>query len=451
MLWESLWRSVAKVWRIEQGLTNENTQIYTEQQHQQTQLFFSIFRIRYLNQKILLSFNNDYYLVKTISRLDRQYDHLCLLKSVNIPVVYDIQNIDHYHIYNAHKHKSLITHIIVSSHFFIHHYHNLLQESQPLPILFGITITDKEKDPVLLANELPPSVQYYKYTIGGTITKDHIPRLATVVHLSVGELDSGVVPNNVETLILRCPDYVVTNPSALVEFNYQSIPKSVKCLTLYRNFEKININLLPPNLRYLRLVNRNIQGDGFGSLKRLSMLCLDGEEMITRPNSVTQLKLFHVQKYDTAIQLPPNLYFLHIQKMYQDYSKVSQLPAPLPRNLKTLSLDIQTKLSPNPSNLKTLKLYNLGHPGDFYFHIFDQFPNLSKLCLSVKLKDSFSHMFDIVCPNYNNSKFPSTIKQVKFKSQNTGRPSESYHFINGKVYIETNLPLSRHKMSIIPS
>ncbi|KAF2072950.1 hypothetical protein CYY_005743 [Polysphondylium violaceum] len=558
----------------------------------QTHLFFTIFRNTYLKQKIFLLFFYDFYKIKDIPQLDKQYNLLSLLKRFNIPVVYDIQNIDHYHIYNAHKHKSLITHIIVSSHFYINHYHQL-QELQKSPILFGITITDKEKDPVILANEIPPSVQYYKYTIGGTITKDHIPRSATLVDLALHQLDAGVIPNRVETLVLslKSPNSVVTNPRTQVELNYQSIPKSVKVFSwcdYNSKFGNLNINLLPPNLEYL-LVNSKIQGDGFGSLKRLSMFCPINQEMITIPNSVSHLKLLSTQKgkYDTAIQLPPNLYFLHIEKLYEEYRQVSQIPD-LPLNLKTLRMDrysnktitksncppnllsyrnfnskeekefpyippTATKVSicfgkvdnnnlpmippsvtdlkihcrlvnipqgyfsnniikldlksdgnlkagvipsnvthlclnvsastipilqdiiPNsvskldlkiddlgvsvpitlpenirsvaitsnmlhpfnqvvPSNLKTLKLYSLSHPGDFYFHIFDQFPNLSKLCLSVELKDSFSHMFDIVRPNYNNSKFPSTIKQVKFKSQNTGRPSESYHFINDKVY-----------------
>ncbi|KAF2072951.1 hypothetical protein CYY_005744 [Polysphondylium violaceum] len=303
----------------------------------QTQLFFSIFRNRYLNQKIFISLY-DYYIVKDITRLDKQYDHLCLLNSKNVPVVYYILNIDHYHIYCSHKHKSLITHIIVSSVFYVCHYQNLLQESQPLPILFGLT-TDRVGDPIILANKLPPSVQYYKYTIGGSITKDLIPESVTSLHLCMDRLDADVLPNKVKTLILTLKSSELGNKKC--EFNVRYIPRSTNSLTLYdcdNRFYDLDINLLPTNLTYLN-VNRNIKNHGFGSLKYLSMTCNDIYPKITIPNSVTHLELINCQLNEKSIHLSPNLTFLHLDRTCQENKDTIPIPEPLPRNLKTLRLE----------------------------------------------------------------------------------------------------------------
>ncbi|KAF2073428.1 hypothetical protein CYY_005245 [Polysphondylium violaceum] len=336
----------------------------------QPQLFFSIFRNRYLKQKIFIS-SYDYYIIKNISHLEKQYDHLCLLNSNNIPVVYYIPNIDHYHIYCSHKHKSLITHIIVSSHFYEYHYHNLLQESQPLPILFGLTITDRERDPIILANKLPPSVQYYKYRIGGSaydgypepIQKGLIPESVTYLHLGLDRLDADVLPNKVKTLVLTLqsiedlPKKCFTLQSIeyspkKCEFNGRYIPRSVNSFTLYdyhHKFNDLDINLLPTNLTYLN-VNGNIKNHGFGSLKYLSMTCSDICPKINIPNSVTHLKLLNRQMDKKSIHLSPNLTFLHLGRTYQEYKKTIPIPEPLPRNLKTLRLEQYSNKAVTKSN-----------------------------------------------------------------------------------------------------
>ncbi|KAF2072949.1 hypothetical protein CYY_005742 [Polysphondylium violaceum] len=315
---------------------------------QQTQLFFAIFRNRYLRQKIFYSFY-DYCIIKNISQLDNQYDRLCLLIKHAVPVVYYIKNLDHYHVYQSHAQKHLVTHVIVSSHFYVHHYTRLLRHQQPSPVLFGLAITDRESDPLLSANEfeLPATVKYYKYTLADTLTKHHIPHSVTSLFLGV-LVEAGVIPSRVTTLVVNIAysrhqeDNIKTEK---MTFSVHSLPKSLTSFSYYDHmfrFNDLNLNDLPPTLMYLNVTtNRGtLTGAGYGSLK---YLLYSSTKCWTIPDTITQLKIDVSRDSLDSAKLPPNLNYLEFFEQ-NVFNSDSNTPFLFPSSLKTLSITIGSQV-----------------------------------------------------------------------------------------------------------
>ncbi|KAF2068239.1 hypothetical protein CYY_010437, partial [Polysphondylium violaceum] len=168
------------------------------------QLFFSLWKNKNLLQKIKYS-DIDYYIINNIAQLDKQYDYVLSLNLYGIPVVYNIKDLDQYNVYNLQTHKYLITHIIVSTHFYVNHYHIFLQEQQSQPILFGLSITTID-DLMIPAIELPHSIQYMKYTISEPLTQEYIPKSLTSMFIKTfTNIDR--IPNGVRTLVMETFDY----------------------------------------------------------------------------------------------------------------------------------------------------------------------------------------------------------------------------------------------------
>ncbi|KAF2071487.1 hypothetical protein CYY_007203 [Polysphondylium violaceum] len=293
-------------------------------------IFFTIWRDRCLQQKIFLS-TIDYVLLKNLIQLDKQYSFLSKLNNNNIPVAYHIKDLDHYHIYNAHQHKSLITHIVVSSTFYQNHLH-LIQQQQKQPILFGISISSQNNDPVLNVKDLPNSIQYYQYkNKKQQITKDLIPQSITSLDIEISSIKPGVIPNRVKTLVLGL---------ARSNLDIKCFPKSLTSATIYdfcfKNTHKINLDLLPPRLLYLNLtkIEGEITGNGPKSLKYF----VGRTEHLDVPSSVTQLKrVSHTNLND--VHLPPNLTFLGNHYPINFGPNVWSIPENTLSRLKALLLD----------------------------------------------------------------------------------------------------------------
>ncbi|KAF2075524.1 hypothetical protein CYY_003165 [Polysphondylium violaceum] len=294
-------------------------------------LFFTIWRNSYLQQKVFISYT-DYIIIKNITQLDKKHNHLLSLNQHNIPVVYHLKDLDHYFIYCSHVYYYLITHVIVSTYFYVNHFH-LLQQQHTTPILFGISITDKFKDPILLANDLPQSIKYYKQRNCDMINKDFIPKSVTSVYLDTTLIDIGAIPNSVRILVLNNQrededdsvdsdgsdiEYYIDDKEELKEdFNIKCLPQSLTQFNFNYDCKSAYINLdeIPPNLLYLNLNE--------------CKCVINGKE------SVTQLKFESFYPLEN-FNLPSNLTYLSYEYWGDSYSAIN-LPF-LPRNLKTLIL-----------------------------------------------------------------------------------------------------------------
>ncbi|KAF2072560.1 hypothetical protein CYY_006135 [Polysphondylium violaceum] len=319
------------------------------------QLFFSVFRNKYLFNKIVIHAFTDYIVIKNILQLDKQYDRLVTLNKLNIPVVYHILDINYFHFYNTHKHKHLITHVIVSSYFYKYHLHLLkgdddhqqqqqqLQQTTIKPILFGISTT-RESDPLIPADELPASIKYFKYTIVRPISKEYIPESVTSLYLGV-TVDVGVIPNTVKTLVMYI-DLPGLNPPPLVDFNIESLPKSLTSFSFHDCFfraHSFNLEKMPPKLVYLNI--KVFKGSLIGTSRTGSIkyLVFCSKSMSEIPSSVTYLYLDDAMWESStptppSIQLPPFLsYFSYIKSV----SRIAMptIPKLLPPHLKSLALN----------------------------------------------------------------------------------------------------------------
>ncbi|KAF2073960.1 hypothetical protein CYY_004747 [Polysphondylium violaceum] len=291
-------------------------------------LFFSLWRNIYLKQKVFLSYT-DYVIINNITKLDKHYNHLLSLQQNNIPVVYHLNDLDHYFLYSSHRYKYIITHVIVSTYFYVN-YINLLQKDNA-PIIFGVTITDKDKDPILLACDLPRLIKYYKYTNGDLINKDYIPKSVTSVYLEFTSIDVGVLPNRVKTLVLENQKRDLQK-----KFNTKCLPPSLTQFRFHDREKKLSINLDKfPNLLYLNINSYKNVIKGNGSIKYL-LLAIGSKKVLKNkiPITVTQLKvksLIPLNKF----KLPQNLIHLSYQ-MLNEKERIA-LPS-LPSSLETLIL-----------------------------------------------------------------------------------------------------------------
>ncbi|KAF2070124.1 hypothetical protein CYY_008554, partial [Polysphondylium violaceum] len=240
------------------------------------------------------------------------------------------------------------------------------------PILFGISITDKIKDPIILANDLPQSIKYYKHTNCDKINKDFIPKSVTSVYLDTTSIDIGAIPNSVKIMVLNKPreyeyvdsdvddgsdgsdgsddsddsdyEYYQDDKEELKEeFDIKCLPQSLTQLNFNDEYgiAYINLDEMPPNLLYLNLNECKcvINGNGNGSIKYL-LFGIESKELSENffniPESVTQLKFgsfYSLEKFN----LPSNLTELSYEYWGNAYTLIN-LPL-LPRNLKTLNLN----------------------------------------------------------------------------------------------------------------
>ncbi|KAF2074347.1 hypothetical protein CYY_004323, partial [Polysphondylium violaceum] len=199
---------------------------------------------------------------------------------------------DHYHLYNIHKHKHLITHFVLSSTFYQNHYHLLKQQEskkrkhidqQPKsPIIFGITINDLYKDPHLLSKDLPSSIQYYRLQSEEPITKDHVPKSTTSLSLCLKKvLPMDAIPKKVKTLDLILNDCEMFTPECL--------PRLLESLYLFDDNQDKTIELqhLPPTL-----LNLSVYGTGIDCTKvSKTIKYLSHNLNLSKvPASVTQLQ-----------------------------------------------------------------------------------------------------------------------------------------------------------------
>ncbi|KAF2078600.1 hypothetical protein CYY_000100 [Polysphondylium violaceum] len=300
-------------------------------------LFFSIWRNKYLLQKIYYS-DIDYYIIKNVSHLDKRYSYLVSLNHFNKPVVYHIKDLDHYHVYSSHQHKHLITHIIVSTHFYVNHYH-IVQQQTKSPILFGLSITTPD-DPLILATELPLSIRYFKYTtFSQPLTKEYVPQSLTSLYLDISAtIDQ--IPTKIKTLNIDTYDVDDQNRDLKYwKLDNGNLPPSLTKLQ-FNDRHKItkfdfNLDEMPPNLFYLSISGEGrFKGNGSGSLKYYKLYNSSRSYQI--PTSVTQLKI-KVPSLNLT-PLPPNLNHLEYELVDNDRTRAIKSPEKFPEKLTTLSI-----------------------------------------------------------------------------------------------------------------
>ncbi|KAF2072943.1 hypothetical protein CYY_005736 [Polysphondylium violaceum] len=313
------------------------------------QLFFSIFKNKYLMQKIYC-FYYDYTVLRNITDLDKKHNHISSLHH-QIPIVYHLQTLDHYVIYNSHKHKHLITHFILSTRFYLNHLNVLQQQNNTTttPIIFGISINDRN-DPILFAHQLPPSIKYYRFKLTETVTKNHIPPSVTSIYLESLPIDVGVIPNNVKTLALY-----ISNPSDdSYQINPKWFPQSLTSLTYVDVFAESGVDMseLPKSLTYLNIKN-SLTGIGHDSIK---YLLNRSYESFTVPSGVTHFHLCGGWDSFEDVVLPPSVTHFEIVKETIDQF-IPKIPNFLPLTLKSLSLETCSNSSINIDNCPPNLLY----------------------------------------------------------------------------------------------
>ncbi|KAF2071479.1 hypothetical protein CYY_007195 [Polysphondylium violaceum] len=292
-------------------------------------LFFSIWRNKYLRKKIAPLSYTQYVIIKNITVLDKKYEYLSLLNHYHVPVVYHIRDLDHLCIYTSHKHNYLITHVIVSASFYKNHLHLLQQQQSPAtPILFGISISESDSDSKIIGKELPLSIQYYSNTRLKPLTKDDIPRSVTSLFLGTSNIELGVIPEGVKTLVIDKQGEQI--------FKFENLPRSLTSLyffsNTYSNGEKVDFDLLPPNLLSFNL-NILDDLDCTGNLPK-SLTCLSHNPKII-PDGLVRLNMKSITHLSDYI-FPKSLTYLKYNYILFDSqsSKIS-----FPPNLKTLLLD----------------------------------------------------------------------------------------------------------------
>ncbi|KAF2073353.1 hypothetical protein CYY_005323, partial [Polysphondylium violaceum] len=255
-----------------------------------------------------------------------------------------IKDLDHFHIYNSHQNKHLITHIIVSSHFYVNHYNIVQKQPQhQQPILFGLSITTPE-DPLILATELPLSIKYFKYTtVSQRLTKEYLPQTITSLYIDIS-VSIDQIPKSVKTLTIDSSYQSKRDEKRLENMKFhhlsQLLPPSLTKFQFndFSHKAKIdfNLNQMPPNLTYLAIFGDfTFTGNGNGSLKYLKLNTKVSDRPYLIPTSVTQLKMTTPSINSTL--LPPNLNHLEYNFIGL-HGETATAPNKFPEKLTTLSL-----------------------------------------------------------------------------------------------------------------
>ncbi|KAF2072328.1 hypothetical protein CYY_006362 [Polysphondylium violaceum] len=310
--------------------------------------FFSIWRNTPLKRSILLSIPTSI-IIKHIGKLDKDYHYLQLLREKNIPIVYAIDNLLIYSLYDKHPLKHLISHVILSISIYLNHLSLFVNQPTP-PQIYGLAMEYLGYQTI----KLPTSIKFVQ------IKTMYIPFLVDLLYAGVETLylnesdyplTMNALPHSLTKLVLRFSP-------PLKNFNLNVIPSSVTNLSLehLKHDNIIDFGHLP-NLVYLRLYHCLGQLDFTKGLQKLKYLRTSGVLNSTNlyiPKSVTYLDT-KLHNHFTSSDLPPNL--VHLKVHY------------FQKSTKRQSTTLENNIFPN--TLKSLII-----KGDGYTNFYsDSIPN----------------------------------------------------------------------------
>ncbi|KAF2078307.1 hypothetical protein CYY_000399 [Polysphondylium violaceum] len=455
-------------------------------------IFFLIWRNRYLQQKVFLSFT-DYIIIKNITQLDKKHNHLLSLNQHNIPVVYHLKDLDHYFIYFTSVYldttsidigaipNSVKILVLNNPREDIDHDIELKEDFdiKSLPqSLTQLNFNDEYGRVYINLDEMPPNLLYLnlnecKCVINGNENFFNIPESVTqlkfgsfyppenfnfpsnLTDLSYEYWDRSFkapinlppLPRNLKTLNSNCfltceskdnfPIGLINYTNTTERINQEKvliIPDSVKKLVIYNQRTFSELPVIPSTVTYLELKRYynlfNKQVKQLTNITKL-IICFDRNidyDLLIGLIPPTVTDLGLTYSKPIEKGVIPN----SVTKLYLDSFKA--VPIYIPNGVTTLTFLDNDQIYPEveiPSSVRTLGAYRVNFE-KFPFHLF---PNVTKFWFNKSdYYLEFEEKLEMNFPNYNNNILPSNTRLVKL--ENLYRYRINYHFIDQKVYKE---------------